>query len=161
MSKMGSHCSFGHLKHKLWAKEGPGVELSGVCPGSRTPGSLSRESNPRESISGVEPPGVYLGSRTPGSLSWESASFDSRPLKVENWPEILSCRWRATYRWIALDESYNFALDCTSIRGLLAKLWGFKVPEVPLGGISGLPRGSPEREKSFGCGPRGASQRIL
>jgi hypothetical protein len=31
MSKMGSHCSFGHLKHKLWPKEGPGVELPGVC----------------------------------------------------------------------------------------------------------------------------------
>jgi len=27
MSKMGSHCSFGHLKHKLWPKEGPGVIL--------------------------------------------------------------------------------------------------------------------------------------
>jgi hypothetical protein len=27
MSKMGSHCSFEHLKHKLWPKEGPGVEL--------------------------------------------------------------------------------------------------------------------------------------
>jgi hypothetical protein len=26
MSKMGSHCSFRHLKHKLWAKEGPGVK---------------------------------------------------------------------------------------------------------------------------------------
>jgi hypothetical protein len=31
MFKMGSHCSFGHLKHKLWPKEGPGVELPGVC----------------------------------------------------------------------------------------------------------------------------------
>jgi hypothetical protein len=31
MSKMGSHCSFGHLNHKLWPKEEPGVELSGVC----------------------------------------------------------------------------------------------------------------------------------
>jgi hypothetical protein len=30
MSKMGSHCSFGHLKHKLWPKEGLGVELPGV-----------------------------------------------------------------------------------------------------------------------------------
>jgi len=30
MSKMGSHCSFGHLKLKLWPKEGPGVELPGV-----------------------------------------------------------------------------------------------------------------------------------
>jgi hypothetical protein len=27
MSKMGLYCSFGHLKHKLWAKEGPRVKL--------------------------------------------------------------------------------------------------------------------------------------
>jgi hypothetical protein len=69
------------------------------------------------------------------SNSRESASFDSRPLKVGNRPEILGCRRRATYRWKALDESYNFASDrisirglLISIRGLLAKLWGFKVP---------------------------------
>jgi hypothetical protein len=43
MSKMGSHCSFGHLKHKLWPKGGPGVEL----PGFRQfwlPTTKSRES---------------------------------------------------------------------------------------------------------------------
>jgi len=28
MSKMGLHCSFGHLKHKLWPKEKPRVKLS-------------------------------------------------------------------------------------------------------------------------------------
>ncbi len=28
MSKMGSPDPFGHLKHKLWPKEGPGVELA-------------------------------------------------------------------------------------------------------------------------------------
>jgi hypothetical protein len=28
MSKMGSHDPFGHLKHKLWPKEGPGIELA-------------------------------------------------------------------------------------------------------------------------------------
>jgi len=27
MFKVDSHCSFGHLKHKLWPKEGPGVKL--------------------------------------------------------------------------------------------------------------------------------------
>jgi hypothetical protein len=91
---------------------------------SRTPRSLSRESNFRESAR-------------------ESTSFDSRPLKVGNRPEILSFRRRATYCWKALDESYNFALDRTLIRGLLAKLWGSKVPGVPQGGISGLPAGSP------------------
>jgi hypothetical protein len=95
------------------------------------------------------------------SNSRESASFDSRPLKVGNRPEILGCRRRATYRWKVLDESYNFASDRTSIRGLLAKLWGFKVPGVPQGGISGLPAGSPGSEKPFGCGLRGESQSIL
>jgi hypothetical protein len=28
MSKMGSHDPFGHLKHKLWPKEGPEVKLA-------------------------------------------------------------------------------------------------------------------------------------
>jgi hypothetical protein len=70
---------------------------------------------------------------------WESNyQFDSRPQKVRNRPDLLSCRWRATYRWKALDESYNFALDRIAIRGLLAKLWGFKVPGVPVDGISGV-----------------------
>ncbi len=95
------------------------------------------------------------------SNSREFASFDSRPLKVVNRPEILGFRRRATYHWKALDESYNFASDGTSIRGLFAKLWGFKVPGVPQGGISGLPTGSPGREKPFGCWPRGEAQSIL
>jgi hypothetical protein len=56
-----------------------------------------------------------------------NCQFDSRPEKVGNRPNLLSYRQRATYRWKALDESYNFASDCTSIRGLLAKLWGSKV----------------------------------
>jgi hypothetical protein len=84
-----------------------------------------------------------------------NCQFDSRPEKVENRPDLLGYRQRATYRWKSVDESYNFALDRTSIQGLLAKLWGSKVPGVPIGGISGLPRGSPGREKPFGCGPRG------
>jgi hypothetical protein len=88
---MGLHCSFEHLKHKLWPKE----------------------------------------------------QFDFRPEKVKNPPNLLGCKQRATYRWKALDESYNFALDRTLIWGLLAKLWGSKVPRVPAGGISRLPRGSP------------------
>jgi hypothetical protein len=52
-----------------------------------------------------------MAKRRPGSSSnsRESASFDSRPLEVRNRPKILGCRQRATYRWKALDESYNFA----------------------------------------------------
>jgi hypothetical protein len=77
------------------------------------------------------------------SNSRESASFDSRPLKVKNRPEILDCKERATYRWKGLDETYNFASDHIAIRGLFAKLWGSKVLGVPFGAISGLPLGSP------------------
>jgi hypothetical protein len=79
------------------------------------------------------------------SNSRESASFDSRRLKVMNRPEILGYRERATYRWKGLDEIYNFASDRIAIRGLLAKLWGSKVPGVPFGAISGLPLGSPRK----------------
>jgi hypothetical protein len=97
MSKTGLHDSFGHLKHKLWPKEG-------------------RESH------------------------WQ---FDSRALKVKNQPDFLMCRWRATYRWKALDEGYNFALNLISMRSLHAKLWDPKVARVPTLTILGLPLRSP------------------
>jgi hypothetical protein len=48
--------------------------------------------------------------------------FDSRPLKVGNRPDPNACRWNATNRWKALDESYNFALDLVPIRGLSKEL---------------------------------------
>jgi len=72
-----------------------------------------------------------------------NCQFDSRPQKVGNRPDLLSFRGRATYRWKALNESYNFASDCIAIRGLFAKLWGSKVAGVLAGGISGLPLRSP------------------
>ncbi len=51
----------------------------------------------------------------------------------------------ATGRWKPLGKSYNFSLDCIAIRGLLAKVWGSKVPRAPFGAISGLPLGSPRK----------------
>jgi hypothetical protein len=65
--------------------------------------------------------------------------FDSRPKKVENRPDLLDCTRCATYCWKAFDESYNSFWNCISIRGLLAKLWGSKVPWVLTGAISGVP----------------------
>jgi hypothetical protein len=53
-----------------------------------------------------------------------------------------------TYRWKALDEGYNFALDLISIGGLHAKLWGSKFAGVLTLVILGLPLGSP-RTKSY------------
>jgi len=68
-----------------------------------------------------------------------NCQFDSRPQKVGNRLNLLSCKGRAIYRWKALDESYNFTLDHIAIRGLLAKSWGSKVAGVPFGAISGVP----------------------
>ncbi len=56
--------------------------------------------------------------------------LDSRPLKVGNRPDLLAFRRRATYRWKALDEGSNFALDLIAIRGLQKKLCALKVAGV-------------------------------
>ena len=48
MFKMGSHCSFGHLKHKLRPKEGPGVKT----------GSQIANLTPDQKKSGIDP--IYL-----------------------------------------------------------------------------------------------------
>jgi hypothetical protein len=85
---------------------------------------------------------------------WESNwQFDSRPLKVDNRPDFLACRWCATYRWKALDKGYNFALDIISIGGLHTKLWCFKVAGVSTLTISGLSLGSPKTKSHLDVGP--------
>ncbi len=54
---------------------------------------------------------------------WESNwQFDSQPLKVGNQPDRDACRWSATHRWKALEESYKSALDLTPIGGLSKEL---------------------------------------
>jgi hypothetical protein len=78
-----------------------------------------------------------------------NCQFDSQPLKVRNQPDFLACRWR----WKALDESYNFASDLISIRGLHAKLGRPKVIEIPTLAISGLPLGSPGTNSHLDVGP--------
>jgi hypothetical protein len=75
-----------------------------------------------------------------------NCQFDSRPQKVKNRPDLLSCRGRTTYRWKALNKSYNFSLYHIAIRSLLAKLWGSKVAGVPISRISGLPFGNPRKK---------------
>jgi len=65
--------------------------------------------------------------------------FDSRPLKVGNHPNLLACRWRATYHSKGLEKGYNFSLDFISIKALHTKLWGPKVMGVPTLGNFGTP----------------------
>jgi len=63
--------------------------------------------------------------------------FDSRPLKIRNRPDLLMCRWCATYHWKALNENYNFASHLTLIESIHKKLWASKVLGVPILGILG------------------------
>jgi hypothetical protein len=51
-----------------------------------------------------------------------NGQFDSRPLKVRNQPDFLTCRCHATYRWKALNEGYNFDSYLIAIEGLHRKL---------------------------------------
>jgi len=62
------------------------------------------------------------------------------------------CKWRATYRWKALNEGYNFALDVIIIRGLYTKVWGSKLARVPTLAISGLPFGNPRTKSHLDVG---------
>jgi hypothetical protein len=76
--------------------------------------------------------------------------FDSRQLKVKNCFDFLTCNWRVTYCWKALDEGYNFAWNLTSIEGLHTKLWASKVARVP---ILGLSLWNLETKRHLGAGP--------
>jgi len=69
--------------------------------------------------------------------------FDSRPLKVWNWPDPGVCRGNATHCWKAFEESYKFALDLIPIKGLNWELWAPKVLGVQTKTISGFLLGSP------------------
>jgi hypothetical protein len=53
--------------------------------------------------------------------------FDSRPLKGKNRLDPGVFRWSAIHRWKDLEESYKFAWDLISIRGLSRELWSPKV----------------------------------
>jgi hypothetical protein len=59
------------------------------------------------------------------------------PLKVGNRPHFDVFRRSATWRWKALDESYNFGLDLTPIGGWSREIWAPKVPRVQPGTILG------------------------
>jgi hypothetical protein len=68
--------------------------------------------------------------------------FDSRPLKVGNRYDSDVCRRRATCRWKAIEESYNFGFDLTPIGGWSWEIWAPKVWGLQLETVSGLFLGS-------------------
>ncbi len=82
-----------------------------------------------------------------------NCQFDPRLLKVRIHPDFLAWRWCATYRWKALNESYNFAFDVILIKGLQTKLWAPKVGTPATLGISGLPLWGPRTKCYLGVSP--------
>ncbi len=62
-------------------------------------------------------------------------------------------RWRATYRWKALDKGYNFSLNLIAIRGLPAKLCAPKDAGVLVGGISRLLLANPKTKNHLDVVP--------
>jgi hypothetical protein len=80
-----------------------------------------------------------LWSKKGRESNWQ---FDFRPQKIRNRPDPGVCRWSATHRWKALEESYKIALDLIPIRGLSRELQAPKVLGVQTGTISGLLLGS-------------------
>jgi hypothetical protein len=63
--------------------------------------------------------------------------------KVKNRPDPGVCRWIATHHSKALEESYKFALDLITIRGLSWELWVPKVPGFQTRTVSRLLLGNP------------------
>jgi hypothetical protein len=74
-----------------------------------------------------------------------NCQFDSRPLKVGNRPLFDVASRSATWRWKALEETYNFGLDLVSIQVWGEELWA-KVSGLQPGIVSGLQLGSPGKK---------------
>jgi hypothetical protein len=81
-----------------------------------------------------------------------NCQFDSRPLKVRNWPDPGACKWNVTHCWKAFKESYKFALDLIPIRGLSKELWSCKILGVQIGTVSGLLLGNPGTKSHLDVG---------
>jgi hypothetical protein len=135
MSKMGLHSPFGHLKHKLWSKERPGVKLAVWL--------------------------LTIKSQELTTKSWE-LTIKSRELTTKNWESTTKSQEPTWFRRmqascnIPLKSSwpcFNFSLDLIAIKGLHAKLCALKVTKVPTMGISGLPLGSPETKSHLDVAP--------
>jgi hypothetical protein len=119
---------------------------------------------------GLHEPFGHLHSTSYGKKKGRESNwqFDSRPPKVENWPDPEACKWSATCHWKALDESYKFASNLILIRGLGKELWLRKVARVQTMTILGLLLGSlgikshsdasvAERRREYYMGEGGAS----
>jgi hypothetical protein len=80
--------------------------------------------------------------------------FDSRPLKVKNRP-LPDVRWQCeTWRWKALEESYNIGSDLAPIGLGSLEIWASKVLGLQRGQFQdsfGTPTWESREKEPFGC----------
>jgi hypothetical protein len=136
------------LENGTWESSGTPKNLERNCRGQKTShwgvlytvGKVLKCRCPKWSrMSQLDICSTSYGRKKGQESNWQ---FDSRPLKVRNWPDSGACRWSVRHRWKALEESYNFGLDLISIRIRGEKLWTPKVPGVQTRTVSGLHFGS-------------------
>jgi hypothetical protein len=101
------------------------------------------------------------GQRKGRESNWQ---FDSRPLKVGNRPLPDIRIGSATWRWKALEESYNFGLDFVFIKFGSREIWAPKVSGLQPGQFRdnfGTPTWESQENVPFECSSRRELQRIL
>jgi hypothetical protein len=84
MSKMGSHCSFGHLKHKLRPKERPGVKT----------GSQIANLTPDQKKSGIDP--IYLAASDVPHIVGKLSTRATTLLQIASRSEVCSRSYMAS-----------------------------------------------------------------
>ncbi len=87
--------------------------------------------------------------------------FDSQPLKVGNRPLSDVCWRSATWRWKALEESYNFGFKPHSNRRSEPGDMSSQSPKTPTRDNFGTPPWESREKEPFGCSLHRELQRIL
>jgi hypothetical protein len=91
---------------------------------------------------------------------WKSNwQFDSRPQKVGNRSDPGACKWSATHRWKALEESYNSGPRPDPSLG--RKVMSAQSPRSLNRNSFGTPLQESREKEPFGCKCGGELQRIL
>jgi hypothetical protein len=87
------------------------------------------------------------GQKKSKESNWQ---FDFQSLKIRNHPDLLACKYNATYRWKDLDKGYNFASELISIKSPHTKLWTPQSHRNPKFGNLGTPTWESQDKMPFG-----------
>ncbi len=87
--------------------------------------------------------------------------FDSQPLKVDNRPDSLVCRWHATYCWESSRQGLQLCFRVHHDRRSAHEVMCPQSRKSPSYGNFETPTWESRDKKPFGCDPHGEAQSIL